>query len=174
MYTDWETQYSTKAKMAPWKMQVIGNLCGLCFRLIHLISNIEVCWNSTFVNLYSTNSMQEQFYQVLPWLIDCVVLALTVGDALGEYIYIYIYLLILPGQLGKVPLIVFSVQLPWGLLAAQPEALGYDMLAVLCIQASVSGNPPNTATDGALLISANLSHMSPTVSVIHNICEKSE
>ena len=104
-------------------------------------------------------------------------LALTVGDALGEYIYIY--LLILPGQLGKVPLIVFSVQLPWGLLAAQPEALGYDMLAVLCIQASVSGNPPNTATDGALLISANLSllkvsHMSPTVSVIHNICEKSE
>ena len=53
------------------------------------------------------------------------------------------------------------------------------MLAMLCMHASVSSNPPpNSATDGALLISANLSllkvsHMSPTVSVVHNICEKS-
>ena len=157
-------------------MQVIGNLCGLCFRLIHLISNIDACLEiphlliCTALTACKSNSTKSYH--------DCVVLALTVGDALGEYIYIY--LLILPGQLGKVPLIVFSVQLPWGLLAARPEALGYDMLAMLCMHASVSSNPPpNSATDGALLISANLSllkvsHMSPTVSVVHNICEKSE
>ena len=86
MYTDWKTQYSTKAKMVPWKMQGIGNLCGLCFRLIHLISNIDTCLEiphlliCTALTACKSNSTKSYH--------DCVVLALTVGDALGEYIYI--------------------------------------------------------------------------------------
>ena len=114
-------------------MQVIGNLCGLCFRLIHLISNIlvhlEILHLLICTALTACKSNSTKSYH------DCVVLALTVGDALGEYIYIY--LLILPGQLGTVPLIVFSVQLPWDLLTAQPEALEYDMLTCHAMHASL-------------------------------------
>lgn len=69
-------------------MQVIGNLCGLCFRLIHLISNIlvhlEILHLLICTALTACKSNSTKSYH------DCVVLALTVGDALGEYIYIYI------------------------------------------------------------------------------------